>query len=86
MSDKVWGVLLTDAGLSELQVALRSYLRSGPVGQYLYCRSVDLSGSFAQLIVESTEQATPFVGQLHIPLHHIKFVVAAAEFKQIGFA
>lgn len=86
MSDKVWGVLLTDAGLSELQVALRSYLRSGSVGQYLYCQSVDLGGPFAQLIVETIDQATQFVSQIYVPLHHIKFVVAAAEFSKIGFA
>jgi hypothetical protein len=86
MSDKMWGVLLTDAGLAELQVALRFYLRSGSVGQYLYCQSVDLAGPFAQLIVETTDQEPPFVGQLYVPLHHIKFVVAAAQLRQIGFA
>lgn len=86
MSKRVWGVLLTEAGLSELQEALRPYIRKGPIGQYLYCQSVELSSPFAQLTAESTSQTEPFLAELYVPLHHIKFVVVAADAKQLGFA
>lgn len=85
MTDKVWGVLLTDEGLAELEEALRPYLRTGPIGKYLYCQSVDLEPPFGRLIAEAVNQEIPFIGEIYIPLQHVKCAIAAAEFRQIGF-
>jgi len=35
--ERVWGVLFTSAGLSELREELEHYLSAGPLGLYMFC-------------------------------------------------
>jgi len=38
--ERIWAVLFTSAGLSELGHELQHYLREGPLGSYLFCKEV----------------------------------------------
>ena len=43
---RVWGVLFTNAGLSELRDVLEPYLSTGSIGPYLYCKQVDMGNPY----------------------------------------
>jgi hypothetical protein len=49
---RVWGVLFTNAGLSELRDVLEPYLSTGSIGPYLYCKQVDMGNPYLRMIVD----------------------------------
>jgi hypothetical protein len=49
--ERIWAVLFTSAGLSELGHELQHYLREGPLGSYLFCKEVDMSQPYFRVIV-----------------------------------
>jgi hypothetical protein len=84
---RVWGVLFTDQGLADLGEFLKPYLKSGPIGQYLYCKAAEMDLGYFRIIVEtSNPDASTSEMEIYIPHHYIKAVVAATEKKKLGFA
>ncbi len=52
---RVWGVLFTDQGLVDLADILKPYLSTGAIGQYLYCKQVEMDlPYYFRIIVETT--------------------------------
>ena len=49
---RVWGVLFTSAGLSELREELQHYLSEGPLGLYMFCKEVDMSQPYFRMVVD----------------------------------
>ena len=83
---RVWGVLFTNAGLSELGDALKPYLSTGSIGPYLYCKQVDMAHPYFRMVVDyQYPDGSSFEIEIYVPHHYIKFVVAGTERKQIGF-
>jgi hypothetical protein len=83
---RVWGVLFTDQGLSDLGEFLKPYLSKGPIGEYLYCREAEMHLSYFRIIVESKNpDGTASEFEAYIPHHYIKAVVAATERRKLGF-
>ena len=83
---KVYGVLLTDLGWNDLEVALKGYYSEGPDGKYIYCKNVHPDGHY--FVMEAAcknPNGETFEAEISIPHHYIKFVVSASEKKQIGF-
>lgn len=84
---RVWGVLFTDQGLVDLAGILKPYLSTGTIGQYLYCKQVEMDlPYYFRIIVETTnpdESSSEF--EIYVPHHYIKSVVAATEKKNLGF-
>ena len=84
---RVWGVLFTDPGLVDLADTLKPYLSTGAIGQYLYCKQVEMDlPYYFRIIVENTnpDESSPEI-EIYVPHHYIKSVVAAAEKKNLGF-
>lgn len=86
--NKVFGVLLTreaweDATLSE---ALALYIRTGPIGKYIYCRKVDPNGYYFVMIAScKNADGSTFEAEICIPHRYVLCCVSATEKKQIGF-
>jgi hypothetical protein len=83
---RVWGVLFTNAGLSELRDVLEPYLSTGSIGPYLYCKQVDMGNPYLRMIVDyRNPDGSTFETEIYVPHHYIKFIVAGQDKKQIGF-
>ena len=86
MENRVGGVLFTDAGLNDLERALKPYLSKGEIGLYLYCKQVDMGNPYLRMIVDyQNPDGSTFETEIYVPHHYIKFIVAGHEKKQIGF-
>jgi len=86
--EKVFGILLFGSAVDELGVAITPYLRQGPVGDYIYCRSVVQEGAFMKLTIdpEQVDQGIECPMVLWIPTSFVKFVAVAEDEKSIGFS
>ena len=84
---RVWGVLITDAGLNDLKEALKPYLSEGPIGPYLYCKHVDMAQPYYFRMVADYKNpdGSSFETEIYVPHHYIKFAVAGTKKTQIGF-
>jgi hypothetical protein len=84
--ERIWAVLFTSAGLSELGHALQHYLREGPLGSYLFCKEVDMRQPYFRVVVSyHTTDGASYDTELYVPHHYIKLVATGTEKKQIGF-
>jgi hypothetical protein len=84
--NRVWGVLFTSAGLSELGDGLKPYLSNGDIGLYMYCKQVDMGQPYFRMVVDyQNPDGSKFETEIYVPHHYIKLVVAGTERKQIGF-
>ena len=84
--ERVWGVLFTSAGLSELREELEHYLSAGPLGLYMFCKEVDMRQPYFRMVVDyHNTDGSSFETELYVPHHYIKLVAAGTERKQIGF-
>lgn len=85
---RVWGVLFTDQGLLDLGDILKPYLSTGRIGQYLYCKQVEMDlPYYVRIIVETTNpDKTSSEFEIYVPHHYVKGVIAATEQKKLGFA
>ncbi len=50
--ERVWAVLFTNAGLSELGEELKLYLGKGQIGLYLLCKQVDMSHPYFRMVAD----------------------------------
>jgi hypothetical protein len=84
--ERIWVVLFTSAGLSELGEELKPYLSNGPLGLYLFCKEVNMSEPYFHMIVDyrNTDGAR-FETEFYVPHHYIKLVAAGTERRQISF-
>jgi hypothetical protein len=83
---KVFAVLLTDEGQSELEPVLQPYWSESPVGRHLCCREASPDRNFFHVIAESTKSdGTKLEAEIYIPHRFIKIVVATADHKHVGF-
>jgi hypothetical protein len=86
-SSHVWGVLFTDACLTDLGEALKPYLSKGPIGYYLYCKDVDMGQPYYFHFVaeRAAGDGSAFEAELYVPHHYVKAVISAPEKKHLGF-
>jgi hypothetical protein len=85
-SKRVYGVLFTEAGLEQLEPALKVYLSEGPIGKYLYCKEANPDRNYFYFVVERTNSdGSTFEAEFFVPHHFIKLVMAGTERKHIGF-
>ena len=87
MTDKkVYGVLLTDEGWTDLEKPLEPYTSKGPIGKYLYCRKVHPNENyFAFDIKGSNPDGSTFDAEISVPHRYIKFVIGVNDRKAMGF-
>ena len=64
-----WGVLFTNAGLSELRDVLEPYLSTGSIGPYLYCKQVDMGNPYLRMIVDFHHRTLFFLLNGDMELH-----------------
>ena len=87
--NKVWGVLFTDAGLNDLEKALKPYLNQGEIGSYIYCKQVDFGQPYLHIVADyRNPDNSTFETEMYIPYHYVKFIVAGNEpniKRQVGF-
>src|SRR5256885_12451016 len=86
--ERIWAVLFTSAGLSELGHELQHYLREGPLGSYLFCKEVDMSQPYFRVVVSyhttdgasyDTELYVPHIGKYLSRLRQLHHVIAPQE-------
>jgi hypothetical protein len=83
---RVFGVLFTEQGLSELGPVLKDYLSEGPMGRHLYCKEANPDRNYFHVVAESTNSdGTKIETEIYIPHRFIKAVIAGADRKHIGF-
>jgi hypothetical protein len=87
--DDKFGLLLTEQGWEELEIALKPYVQNGPIGRYIYCKELYFEGSFICLLLTS-EQVQGRIStdmKIYIPSHYVKYVAtnASENAKKIGF-
>ena len=83
---RVFGLLLTDDGLAELESALKDYWSEGPVGKYLYCSEADPDRNYFHVVAEATSRdGSKFEADIYIPHRFIKVVISATDRKHMGF-
>lgn len=89
---KIYGVLLTDEGWSQLEEALTPYTSQGEIGKYIYCKNVHPDGPY--FVIEATAHNRPSTFQpegssldveMLIPHRFVKFVISASDKAHIGF-
>lgn len=86
MSSRVFGILFTDEGISELEPALRKYWSDGSIGKYFYCKEANPDRNYFHVVAECrNSDGSVFEAEIFIPHRFIKVVVAATEQKNIGF-
>ena len=86
MSSRIFGVLLTDEGVIELEPALKRYWSDGPIGKYIYCKEANPDRNYFHLVAEcQNRDGSIFETEIFIPHRFIKVVVAATDRKTIGF-
>jgi len=82
----VFGMLLTDEGLTELGPILKDYWSEGPIGRYLYCKEANPDRNYFHIVAEGTNRdGTKFEAEIYIPHRFVKVVVSATDRKHIGF-
>lgn len=90
MSKRTFGVILTEEGWKFLEKELESYVHTGPIGKYMYCRKVEFDGPFALLSFEpdQVENRINAPITIYIPLGIIKFIATGSDLKKQkpGFA
>jgi len=86
-SARIFGILLTEEGMAELEMALRDYWSDGPAGKYLYCKEATPDRAFFHAVVEcrNKEDGTEFEAEFYIPNRFVKVVMSGLERKHIGF-
>jgi hypothetical protein len=83
---RVFGVLLTEEGLTELEPVLKDYWSEGPIGKYLYCKEANPDRNYFHIVAECTgRDGAKFEADIYIPHRFIKAVVAGTDRKHIGF-
>ncbi|WP_290635799.1 hypothetical protein [Aquisalimonas sp.] len=81
-----FGVLLFDEGWHELGEALEPYVQHGPIGKYLYCRKLEVTGALAELTF-TPEQVGHRIDEemtVWIPTSFIKFVATSSKSNERG--
>jgi hypothetical protein len=82
----IFGLLLTDEGLTELRPVLKDYWSEGPIGKYLYCKEANPDRNYFHIVAEgSNRDGTKFEAEIYIPHRFVKVVVSATDRKHIGF-
>jgi hypothetical protein len=84
---RIFGILLTEEGMAELELALKDYWSDGPAGKYLYCKEATPDRSFFHAVCEcrNPEDESMFEAEFYIPVRYIKVVMSGLERKHIGF-
>jgi hypothetical protein len=80
-AERVWGVMFTSAGLSELREEFQFYWEEGPIGPYLFCKEVDMSHQhLVHIIVDLQDQDdSPLELEFYVPYHYIKLIGAGGS-------
>ena len=89
MSKKVpiCGVLLFEDAHKELEQALKPYIKTGPIGKYIYCNKAVQDGHFLTMTI-SPGTASNAVGdemQISVPIRFVKFIASASRQSDLGF-
>jgi hypothetical protein len=83
---RVFGLLLTNDGVVELESVLKDYWSDGPLGKYLYCSEANPDRNYFHIVAEGTNRdGSKFEAEIYIPHRFIKIVVSATDRKHIGF-
>lgn len=84
---RIFGILLTEEGMAELELALKDYWSDGPAGKYLYCKEATPDRAFIHAVCEcrNAEDGSAFEAEFYIPVRYIKVVMSGLERKHIGF-
>lgn len=86
MSSRIFGVLLTDEGVIELEPALKRYWSDGPIGKYIYCKEANPDRNYFHIVAECrNSDGSVLEADIFIPHRFIKVVVAATDRKTVGF-
>jgi hypothetical protein len=83
---RVFGILLTEDGLTELEPVLKDYWSEGPIGKYLYCKEANPDRNYFHMVAECTNKdGSKFEADIYIPHRFIRIVVSGTDRKHIGF-
>ena len=83
---RVFGLVLNDDGLAELESVLKDYWSEGPLGKYLYCSEANPDRNYFHIVAEATNRdGSKFEAEIYIPHRFIKVVISATDRKHIGF-
>jgi hypothetical protein len=83
---RVFGILLTEDGLTELEPVLKDYWSEGPIGKYLYCKEANPDHNYFHMVAECTNKnGSKFEADIYIPHRFIRIVVSGTDRKHIGF-
>ena len=91
MSDnkRNFGVLLFESAIKELGEAITPYLRTGPIGKYIYCQKLEHLDGFTSLTIrpDQVDNRISTTMVIQIPSQFVKFVAFAEESDQkaIGY-
>lgn len=83
----VCGVLLNAQAYAVLGEALRPYIKEGPIGKYIYCRTAQQIGSFLDMTFspEMCDGSVKDEMRISIPLQYVEFIASAEGSLPIGF-
>ena len=84
-SKYVCGVILSQNAYSLLCEPLKPYLRTGPVGKYIYCKSAQQNGSFLDIKFSPEMHDGVEEMLISIPIGFVLFIASAAKSLPIGF-
>lgn len=85
--DKNYCVVLFESGLPELEPVLKTWLRNSDMGHYIYAKSIDPSGPYFHMVVDTSLPGGPQIDfELQLPHVFIKAIFYAADVKALGFS
>ena len=85
--ESVCGVLLNEQAYKEVGKALSPYVKEGPIGKYIYCRSAAQIGSFLDMTFspEMCDGSVKEEMRISIPLRYVEFIASGEGSLPIGF-
>ena len=84
--EHVFGLILTEEGLKELEAILKDYWTDGPMGKYLYCKEAHPDRNYFHIVAEAKNaDGTKSEAEIYIPHRFVKVVVSATDRKHVGF-
>jgi len=83
-----FGVLLTEQAYQDLGEALKPYIQHGPIGKYIYAKSVENQGNFVLMTIlpEQVQNKIGNIMTIWIPTPFVKFIVGSENLDSLGFS
>lgn len=88
LPDTVCGVLLAEEAYSFLGEAITPYVKTGPIGKFIYCTSAIQNGSFVDMTFrpEQCDGSIKDIMTISVPLHFVKFMATGRKSLPLGFS